>query len=140
MAKLQEDIKNRIQEELLSTVGRKYRNETFWIIFLSLICVGGTVAWIIQLKKGLGVTAMRDYASWGLYISLLFFWLSLIAAGIVKAIGQENNTVFQLVMLKLAPWFRVFTGSGIVLFAGSVIIVVPLFKIFLLRSSGRKLL
>lgn len=77
---------------------------------------------------------------WTLNISLLLFWLSLIGAGIVKAIEQENDNVFQQVMLRLSPWFRIFTGSGVVLFAGIVIIVVPLFKIFFPKSSVRKLL
>lgn len=75
MEKLNPEIRNQIENELLTTVGRRYRQETFWVIFLALICIGGTVAWIIQLRKGLGVTAMRDYVSWGLYISLLFFLL-----------------------------------------------------------------
>jgi Ni/Fe-hydrogenase subunit HybB-like protein len=103
MGRLQEDIKNRIQEELLSTVGRKYRNETFWIIFLSLICVGGTVAWIIQLKKGLGVTAMRDYASWGLYISLLFFFVgvSLIGA-LVSCVLRLSGAKWRYPLIRIA--------------------------------------
>jgi len=74
MEKLNPEIRNQIENELLGTVGRSYRQETFWVVFLGLVCVGGTVAWIIQLRNGLGVTAMRDYVSWGLYISLLFFF------------------------------------------------------------------
>ena len=91
MEKLNPVLRNQIEDELLSTVGRKYRNETFWIIFLGLITVGGTIAWVMQLRNGLGVTAMNDYVSWGLYISLLFS---------VKVCNlSQNNVVMPLVPL-----------------------------------------
>lgn len=97
------NVKNAIQEELLSTVGKRYRQETFWVIFLATICVGGTVAWIIQLKKGLGVTAMRDYASWGLYISLLFFFVgvSLIGA-LVSSVLRFSGAKWRYPLIRIA--------------------------------------
>lgn len=90
MEKLNPEIRNQIEYELLTTVGRRYRQETFWLIFLVLICVGGTVAWIMQLRNGLGVTAMRDYVSWGLYISLLFFFVG------VSLIGAMISVVLRM--------------------------------------------
>ena len=103
MAKLNQHIKNQIEDELLSTVGRRYRNETFWVIFLAVICAGGTVAWIIQLKDGLGVTAMRDYASWGLYISLLFFFVgvSLIGA-LVSSVLRFAGAKWRYPLIRIA--------------------------------------
>lgn len=103
MEKLQQDIKNSIRQELLSTVGRRYRRETFWILFLAFICVGGTIAWIIQLQKGLGVTAMRDYASWGLYISLLFFFvgISLIGA-LVSSVLRFSGAKWRYPLIRIA--------------------------------------
>ncbi len=91
------------QDELLSTVGRRYRNETFWIIFLAIICAGGTVAWIFQLRDGLGVTAMRDYASWGLYISLLFFFvgISLIGA-LVSSVLRFSGATWRYPLIRIA--------------------------------------
>ena len=35
--------------------------------------VVGFIAYIKQLQKGLGITGMRDYASWGIYISNFVF-------------------------------------------------------------------
>ena len=103
MEKLNPEIRNQIENELLTTVGRRYRQETFWVIFLGLICVGGTVAWIIQLRKGLGVTAMRDYVSWGLYISLLFFFVgvSLIGA-MISVVLRMSSAKWRYPLIRIA--------------------------------------
>lgn len=97
------DINNQVERELLSTVGRRYRQETFWIIFLGAITVGGTVAWIMQLRKGLGVTAMNDYVSWGLYISLLFFFVgvSLIGA-LVSCVLRMSGAAWRYPLIRIA--------------------------------------
>ena len=97
------DIKEKVENELLATVGHRYRQETFWVPFLALICVGGTVAWIIQLRKGLGVTAMRDYVSWGLYISLLFFFVgvSLIGA-LVSSVLRFSGAKWRYPLIRIA--------------------------------------
>lgn len=103
MEKLNPEIRNQIENELLTTVGRRYRQETFWVIFLALICIGGTVAWIIQLRKGLGVTAMRDYVSWGLYISLLFFFVgvSLIGA-MISVVLRMSGASWRYPLIRIA--------------------------------------
>ncbi len=103
MEKIDQEIKNKIQDELLATVGKRYRQETFWVIFLAIICIGGTVAWIFQLKKGLGVTAMRDYVSWGLYISLLFFFvgISLIGA-LVSCVLRLSGAKWRFPLIRIA--------------------------------------
>jgi len=115
MEKLNPEIRNKIEDELLGTVARRYRQETFWVIFLGLICVSGTVAWIIQLRKGLGVTAMRDYVSWGLYISLLFFFVgvSLIGA-LVSCVLRMSGAKWRYPLIRIA---EAVTLSA-VLFAG----------------------
>ncbi|MCX6290146.1 MAG: cbb3-type cytochrome c oxidase subunit I [Bacteroidetes bacterium] len=71
---------------------------------------------------------------WITNISLLLFWIALIGAGIVKALDKNHDTLFQQMMSRLAPWFGFFSSSGLVVFAGIVIVVVPLFKIFSTRS------
>ncbi|MHA4807878.1 NrfD/PsrC family molybdoenzyme membrane anchor subunit [Flavitalea flava] len=103
MEKLDLNIKSQIQDELLGTVGRRYRQETFWVIFLALVCAGGTIAWIIQLRKGLGVTAMRDYVSWGLYIALLFFFVgvSLIGA-LVSCVLRFTGAKWRYPLIRIA--------------------------------------
>jgi nitric oxide reductase subunit B len=63
---------------------------------------------------------------WIINISLLCFWASMIASGIVKVLETENGSVFQQIMLKLSPWFHVFAFSGIGIFAGILLAVIPL--------------
>jgi molybdopterin-containing oxidoreductase family membrane subunit len=103
MEKLNPEIRNQIENELLKTVGRRYRQETFWVPFLALVCAGGTVAWIIQLRTGLGVTAMRDYVSWGLYISLLFFFVgvSLIGA-LISSVLRMSGAKWRYPLIRIA--------------------------------------
>ena len=40
-----------------------------WVALLIIICLLGVYAYFRQLKYGLSVTAMRDFVSWGIYIS-----------------------------------------------------------------------
>lgn len=63
-------------------------------------------------------------------ISLLIFWISLIAAGVLKAKWQMNNTKipFSTMMLQLRPYFILFFLSGITLISGLYLILFPLIK------------
>lgn len=81
MKKESHELKSPIASELLATVGKPYRGEKAGLALLSLITIAGIVAWGIQLKQGLVVTAMRDYVSWGIYISLLFFFVGISLVG-----------------------------------------------------------
>ena len=44
-----------------------------WVLSLLLLCALGAFAYGRQLYYGLEVTAMRDYVSWGIYISNFVF-------------------------------------------------------------------
>jgi nitric oxide reductase subunit B len=68
---------------------------------------------------------------WIANISLLFFWLSMIASGVVKILETEHGSIFQQVMLKLSPWFHVFAFSGMGVFVGIVLLSIPLLYSFL---------
>ena len=45
-----------------------------WTSILILCCLVGAYAYYRQLRFGLVVTAMRDYVSWGIYISNFVFF------------------------------------------------------------------
>ena len=45
-----------------------------WTGILLVICAIGAYAYYRQLRYGLRVTAMRDYVSWGIYISNFVFF------------------------------------------------------------------
>ncbi len=65
---------------------------------------------------------------WITNISLLFFWLSLIGSGIVTAMEKEKGTAFSVMMLKLSTWFHAFAGAGVGIFAGVIVLSIPLFN------------
>jgi len=90
-----------------------------WLAFLGLLMVLFGYAYYIQLTTGLGVTAMRDYVSWGLYIANFVFF---IAVGLV---GMLISAVLGLLNMKWAkPISRVseVIALGFVMIAGLVII------------------
>ena len=48
-----------------------------WTAGLLVICLIGVYAYYRQLKHGLVVTNMRDYVSWGIYISNFVFFVTI---------------------------------------------------------------
>jgi len=85
-------------EQIREDIIRPLHKNTFWnqvwIRFLIVIIVLGTVAYGHQLVTGLGVTAMRDYSSWGLYISSFVFWVA------VSLIGSLISAILKLLHQK----------------------------------------
>lgn len=67
---------------------------------------------------------------WIANISLFFFWISLIAAGILKARWQMSDVrlPFSTMMLQLRPFFIVFFASGVLMAGGLVFIIYSLAK------------
>ncbi len=53
----------------------------FWYFFLIMFSVVGIWGWAIQIKDGLGVTGMRDYVSWGMYIANFVFFVAVSLVG-----------------------------------------------------------
>ena len=60
-----------------------------WMAFLFAALIACLYAYSIQLRKGLGVTGMRDYVSWGIYIANFVFFVasSLVGMLISAALG-----------------------------------------------------
>ena len=76
-------------------------------------------------------TVLMSRGLWLANIALLIFWISLIGAGIKKAIWQMSDaqTSFAMMMKDLWPYFLVFFISGVMLSIGLLMIVFVLFKI-----------
>ena len=63
-----------------------------WVAFLLLVIVIGGYAYYKQLKFGLVVTAMRDYTSWGIYISNFVFFVAISLVGsLISSILKLNK-------------------------------------------------
>ena len=57
-----------------------------WMLFLLVVAAVGGIAYLSQLRGGLGVTAMTNQVSWGLYISNFTFLVGVAAAAVLLII------------------------------------------------------
>jgi Ni/Fe-hydrogenase subunit HybB-like protein len=81
-----------IQDLLPQKFGRRGK---IWTATLILICLVGAFAYYRQLKYGLEVTNMRDYVSWGIYISNFVFFVA------ISLVGSLITAIFRLAKV---PW------------------------------------
>lgn len=115
MDKLKE---NKIVEDLLP---QKFGQQgTIWVISLSIICVIGLFAYGRQLYYGLEVTAMRDYVSWGIYISNFVFFVAISLVGsLITAVLRLTNVKWSTPLTRIAEIIAV----SAITFASLIIIV-----------------
>lgn len=118
MEKTNTILKEKIEQELLP---QKFGLlGTIWVITLVIICAIGAYAYFRQLKYGLSVTAMRDYASWGIYISNFVFFVAISLVGsLITAILRLTHANWSTPLTRIAEIIAV---SAIV-FASIIIIV-----------------
>ena len=91
-----------------------------WTAVLLLICVIGAYAYYRQLRYGLVVTNMRDYVSWGIYISNFVFFVAISLVGsLITAIFRLANVGWATPLTRIAEIIAV---SAIV-FASIIIVV-----------------
>ncbi len=91
-----------------------------WTVSLMLISLVGVFAYYRQLKYGLEVTHMRDYVSWGIYISNFVFFVAISLVGsLITAIFRLANVKWSTPLTRIAEIIAV---SAIV-FASIIIIV-----------------
>jgi molybdopterin-containing oxidoreductase family membrane subunit len=91
-----------------------------WVVILIAICLIGAYAYYLQLKEGLAVTHMRDYVSWGIYISNFVFFVAISLVGsLITAIFRLANVHWSTPLTRIAEIIAV---SAIV-FAAIIIVV-----------------
>jgi Ni/Fe-hydrogenase subunit HybB-like protein len=91
-----------------------------WIAILVVFCIVGAVAYVQQLRKGLVVTNLRDYVSWGIYISNFVFFVAISLVGsLITAVLRLANVKWSTPLTRIAEIIAV---SAIV-FASLIIIV-----------------
>ncbi len=91
-----------------------------WTGCLLVLCAIGLVAYIRQVTKGLVVTNMRDYVSWGIYISNFVFFVAISLVGsLITAVFRLANVHWSTPLTRIAEIIAV---SAIV-FASLIIIV-----------------
>ena len=91
-----------------------------WIGILILVCLVGLFAYYRQLKYGLGVTAMRDYVSWGIYISNFVFFVAISLVGsLITAVLRMYGAKWSTPLTRIAEIIAVSS----IFFAGIIIVV-----------------
>ena len=96
------------------------RRGMIWTFSLIIICLAGAYAYYRQLRYGLIVTHMRDYVSWGIYISNFVFFVAISLVGsLITAILRLANVHWSTPLTRIAEIIAV---SAIV-FASLIIIV-----------------
>lgn len=91
-----------------------------WTGILVVLCFLGAYAYYRQLTMGLVVTGMRDYATWGIYISNFVFFVA------ISLVGSLITAIFKLTDVKWrTPLTRIseIIAVSAILFAGMIIIV-----------------
>ncbi|MBS1543818.1 MAG: polysulfide reductase NrfD [Bacteroidetes bacterium] len=94
-----------------------------WTSALVIICIVGLVAYIKQLREGLSITAMRDYASWGIYISNFVFFVAISLVGsLITAIFRLTNVQWRTPLTRISEIIAVaaiiFAAIGIIIDMG----------------------
>lgn len=91
-----------------------------WTITLLIIALTGAFAYYRQLRYGLAVTNMRDYVSWGIYISNFVFFVAISLVGsLITAVFRLADVHWSTPLTRIAEIIAV---SAIV-FASIIIIV-----------------
>ena len=87
---------NKIFDDLISPLKKNSFGNKLWISFLFLVIIAAVFAYIYQFQNGLGVTAMRDYSSWGIYIGHFVFLVA------VSLVGSLVTAILKLSDVKWA--------------------------------------
>lgn len=99
---LKEEIEQ-VREDCLRPTRKWGRSTQIWIGSLLMVMAWGLYCYIHQLRNGLGVTAMRNYVSWGLYISTFVFFIG---------ISHSGTLVSAILRITKQEWRRPITRSA----------------------------
>ncbi len=77
----QKKVLDKITFDLTRPIVKRDELTRFWFFLLIMFVIVGLWGWIIQIDRGLGVTGMRDYVSWGMYIANFVFFVAVSLIG-----------------------------------------------------------
>ncbi|MDX1628349.1 MAG: NrfD/PsrC family molybdoenzyme membrane anchor subunit [Fulvivirga sp.] len=91
-----------------------------WVTLLIVLIIAGLIGYYQQLQSGLEVTAMRDYASWGIYISNFVFFVAISLVGsLITAVLRLSGAKWSTPLTRIAEMIAV----SAIIFAGLIIVV-----------------
>jgi molybdopterin-containing oxidoreductase family membrane subunit len=102
-------LAERILGQLRETLAPASRRESLWVGLLGLVMLGGLGAYVWQLVHGLKVTAMREYISWGVYMTNFVFFIGVSHAGtLISAILRVTGAEWRRSITRMAEAITVF--------------------------------
>lgn len=109
---------DKIAKDILKPVGLNNKFH-YWMMFLTALLVGAIYAYYIQYKEGLGVTGLRDYVSWGMYIGNFVFFVAaslvgMLVTAVLGLIGLEWQKPIARIAEIIAVAFAAVAGLVIV--------------------------
>lgn len=91
-----------------------------WVVVLSVIFLIGFFFYTKQLRYGLGITAMRDYSTWGIYIANFVFFVAISLVGsLISAILKLSGVRWRTPLTRISEMIAIAS----IIFAALVIIV-----------------
>ena len=91
-----------------------------WVALLVLVAGVGLYFYIQQLTNGLGVTGLRDYTIWGIYIANFVFFVAISLVGsLMSAVLKLTNVGWRTPLTRISEMIAV----AAIMFAGLIIIV-----------------
>lgn len=113
--------KEELNELLTDLLPKKFgRQGMLWVGFLSIVIVVGLYAYIKQLRYGLIVTDMRDFTSWGIYISNFVFFVAISLVGsLISAVLKLTDVKWRTPLVRISEIIAV----AAIMFAAIIIIV-----------------
>jgi len=120
------DERDKMFEKIVSDLTRHIRINTgflVWIGFLTVSLIVCLYAYSLQLKHGLGVTGLRDYVSWGLYIATFVFFVAtsligMLISAVIGLIGMKWVTPITRIAETIAVAFAAVAGLVIIMDMG----------------------
>lgn len=85
---------DKITYDLTRSIVKRDELTKFWYFILIMFTIVGLWGWTIQIRDGLGVTGMRDYVSWGMYIANFVFFVA------ISLIGFLISSALHLLKIK----------------------------------------
>lgn len=111
-----------LESDLLATLEPVGQLGRLWIAGLSVVCGAALVAWIYQLVNGLRVTDMRNYVSWGAYMTNFVFFIGISHAGtLISAILRVTDAGWRRPITRMAEAITV-----IALLVGASMVVIDM--------------
>src|SRR5574341_521496 len=103
------NVCGRLESELLETLRPMGRKGRLWTASLILVSLAVAAAYVVQLVQGLKVTAMREYVSWGVYMTNFVFFIGVSHAGtLISAILRVTNAEWRRSITRMAEAITVF--------------------------------